>query len=176
MHQPHIRFRADESRLNARTPKCYRRGMAFEPDIIITGPDAWETVIVVKVTTDPRLMEETERQLKHLMGVMNSPLGLLVTPERLWLYRDRYLSLPEESIARIGDFDVKSVFKLERAGKQMDALAFEEFVQSWIEDLSTEYNINGLPPDLRRAIRAYIVPAVEQGQVRAGHFRTQLTT
>jgi hypothetical protein len=150
--------------------------MAFEPDIIVTGSDAPEIALVVKTTTDSRSVPELERQLKTFMMGMSSPLGMLVTPERLWLYRDRYLPFPNESIARIGDFDMQPVFHLEQAGKQMAAPVFEQFVQSWLEGLSTDASANGLPPDMKRAVKTYIVPAVAQGQVRAAHLRLQLTT
>jgi hypothetical protein len=150
--------------------------MAFEPDIIVTGAESSEIALVAEVKTNLRDIESSKHQLKKFMTAMRCPVGLLVTPERLWLFRDRYLSSFEDSITQVGEFDVRSVLNFEqvRTGRA-DALAFEQLVQSWLERLSTESGLRELPSELRPAAQSYIVPAVSQGTIRAGHPRSSLS-
>ncbi len=149
--------------------------MAFEPDIIVAGPEGSEITLVVEAKTRLRDRQNAERQLKGFMAAMRCPVGLLVTPQRLWLYRDRYLESSEDSIAQVAEFNVENVlnFKQSADGYQ-DALALEGVVQSWLERLGTESGLRELPSDLRRAVELYIVPAVSQGTIRAGHPRSSL--
>jgi hypothetical protein len=150
--------------------------MPFEPDIIVTAPDGSDVALVVEAKVSPRQLEESERQLKAYMASVRSPVGLLVTPEKLWLYRDRYLSSEDDSIAEVGAFDVKNVLRFRTTENfKADALAFERSVQAWLESLSTESGLRHLPPDLRRAAQMYIVPALAQGAVRSGHPRSEIS-
>jgi hypothetical protein len=149
--------------------------MAFEPDIIVTGAESSEIALVAEVKTNLRDIENSKLQLKKFMVAMRCPVGLLVTPERLWLFRDRYLSSSEDSITQVAEFDVKSVLNFERARTgRADGLAFEQLVQSWLEGLSTESGLRELPSELRPAAQLYIVPAISQGAIRAGHPRSSL--
>jgi hypothetical protein len=142
--------------------------MAFEPDIIVTGPEGSEIALVVEVKMNLRDLKTAEQQLKTFMAAMRTPIGLLVTPDRLLLYRDQYLPSSEESIAKVGEFDVRNLLKSAQAG---DELAFERLVQSWLEGLSTESGLRELSPELRGAVQRYIVPAISHGEIRAGHPR-----
>ncbi len=146
--------------------------MALEPDIIVTGPEASDIALVVEVKTSVPDLESSERQLKTYMSAMRSPVGLIVTPQRLWLYRDRYLGTSLDSIVRVAEFDVDNVLNFEHSGiSRKDALEFERLVQAWLESLGTEAGLRELPTELRRAVQSYIVPAISQGAVRAGHPR-----
>jgi hypothetical protein len=150
--------------------------MAFEPDIIVTGPDSSEIALVAEVRTTSRSLDDSERQLKNYMAVVGSPVGLLVTPEHLRIYHDRYLPTPGESIVRVGEFNVRDFLRLEKSGNAgADALGFERQVQSWLETLASESGLEGLKPELRRAAQMYIVPALTHGSVRSGHPRRPVT-
>lgn len=150
--------------------------MAFEPDIIVTGTESSELTLVAEARISLRDIERSKLQLKKFMVAMRCPVGLLVTPERLWLFRDRYLSSSEDSITQVAEFDVKSVLNFEpvRAG-HTEALAFEQRVQSWLEGLATETGLRELPSELKRDAQLYIVPAISQGTIRAGHPRVSLS-
>jgi hypothetical protein len=149
--------------------------MAFDPGIIVTDPDTSEIAMVVEVKTDVRSLDTSERQLKRFMSAMGCPVGLLVTPRLLRLYHDQYTSLSEDSIALAGEFDVGNILHFEPAGKgRQDEFDLERVVQSWLESLATESGLRELPADLRRAALFYIVPAISQGSVRAGHPREPL--
>ena len=151
--------------------------MVFEPDIIVTGPEPSEIALVVEVKTSSRVVDDSERRLKSYMAAVRSPVGLLVTPDRLRIYRDRYLPSPEDSIARVGEFDVKGLLRFDATGNAIaEGLAFERNVQSWLEALSTESGLRELPPELRRAVERYIVPALAQGSVRSGHPRSAISS
>lgn len=146
--------------------------MAFGPDIIVTDPDAFEMLLVVEVLTSARELEESERQLKSYMADVRSPIGLLVTPERLRIYRDRYLAPGEDSVSQVGEFDVKAMFGV-HAGRTSpsDEFAFEREVQAWLESLSMESALSQLQPKFRSAIQRYILPALLEGIVSSAHPR-----
>jgi hypothetical protein len=149
--------------------------VAFEPDIIVTGPEPAEIALVAEVKTGCHSIDDSERQLKNYMAAVSSPVGLLITPEHLWIYRDRYLS-SDDSVIRVGEFNVKGVFQFAKSGNAAaDGLGFERQVQSWLETLSTESGLKQLTPELRRAAQMYIVPALTQGSVRSGHPRLPIT-
>jgi hypothetical protein len=76
------------------------------------------------------------------------------------------------SIERVAEFDVEKVLNFQgTAGGRQDALEFERSVQAWLERLGTEAGLRELPAELRHAAQSYIVPAISQGNIRAGHPR-----
>jgi hypothetical protein len=150
--------------------------MAFDADIIVTDGEGSDIALVVEAKTAVRDLESAEHQLKRYMTGMQCPVGILVSPERLWLYRNRYLDSPADSVARVGEFDVSNVFHFTPSGSgRNSAFAFEAEVQSWLEGLRTEAGLRDLPADLRRAVRLYIDPAISNGTIRAGHPRESLS-
>jgi hypothetical protein len=149
--------------------------MAFEPDTIVTGPEPAEIALVAEVKTSSRSIDDSERQLKNYMAAVSAPVGLLITPENLRIYRDQYLP-SDDSVIRVGKFNVKDVFQFANSGDAAaDALGFERQVQSWLETLPTESGLEQLTLELRRAVQMYIVPALTQGSVRSGHPRLPIT-
>lgn len=128
--------------------------------------------LVVEAELTNQTLEDSERQLKANMASLGSPVGLLITPQRLRLYRDRYLPLLEDSITKVGDFDLNNILRFRSTqNDRADSLDFERSVQAWLEGLSTESGLKGLSPELRRAAQEYIIPALAQGVVRSGHPR-----
>src|SRR6266446_9406667 len=105
--------------------------MAFQPDIIITTPDGISLVAEAKVTL-PNL-KRTEEDLKQYMVGMQCPIGLLITPERMWLYRDSYTTRAPDSIQRIGEYNIKSLW---REPPPAQGTRFEDFVQRRLEELA----------------------------------------
>jgi hypothetical protein len=138
--------------------------MAFQPDIIVTTSDGVSLVVEAKVTL-PNL-ERTEEGLKQYMVGMQCPVGILITPERMWLYRDSYTSRSPESVEFFGEFNLESLWQQPPPSQG----AFETFVQLWLEDLAWQ-PIKELPDPLREALREYVLPAVTNGDVRAAHPR-----
>jgi hypothetical protein len=70
--------------------------MAFEPDIIISTPDGRFMVIEAKVAKND--LPRTEEALKRYMVAMQYRFGLLITPDKGWVYRDSNSSLSSASI------------------------------------------------------------------------------
>jgi hypothetical protein len=139
--------------------------MAFQPDILIITPDGITLVVEAKVTL-PNL-EGVEEDLKQYMVGMQCPTGLLITPKRMWLYRDSYTTLSPQSVQRVGEF---SLTRLWDQPPPLQGSQFEMFVQRWLEDLPKQ-PAKEVPDELREALRDYVLPAVTNGEVRAAHPR-----
>jgi hypothetical protein len=139
--------------------------MAFQPDILIITPDGITLVVEAKVTL-PNL-EGVEEDLKQYMVGMQCPTGLLITPKRMWLYRDSYTTRSPQSVQRVGEF---SLTRLWDQPPPLQGSQFEMFVQRWLEDLPKQ-PAKEVPDELREALRDYVLPAVTNGEVRAAHPR-----
>jgi hypothetical protein len=139
--------------------------MAFQPDILITTPDGITLVVEAKVTL-PNL-EGAEEDLKQYMVGMQCPTGLLITPKRMWLYRDSFTTRSPQSVHRVGEFNLTRLWD---QSPPLQGSRFEMFVQRWLEDLPTQ-PAKEVPDELGEALRDYVLPAVTSGEVRAAHPR-----
>jgi hypothetical protein len=139
--------------------------MAFQPDIIVTGPDG--VMLVVEAKASLPNLELSEEQLKQYMSAMQCPTGVLITPAHIWVYRDLYTTRTPQSIQRIGEFDTKGLWQ---QPPPTEPTSFEVFVQQWLERLAQQ-PARELPPHISGAFREYVVPAVINGEVRAAHPR-----
>jgi hypothetical protein len=146
----------------------------FEPDLVVTTDDGTELVLVVEVKARAVRLAETESQLKEYMLAMRCPVGLLATPSQIRLYYDQYLSASENSVQLVGEYAAPSPWAA-WFGKSLSVpnagMSFEDAVRGWLEGLATESSLRSLPPDLRRAAEAFLIPALNQGRVRAAHLR-----
>lgn len=150
--------------------------MAFEPDIIVTGPEPAEISLVAEVRTSLRSLKDSEQQLKRYMTAVSSPVGLIITPDHLRIYRDQYLSSLDNSVMKVAELNVKDVFKFAKSSNAaVDAVSFERQVQSWLETLSAESGLKQLSLEVRRAVQTHIIPALTHGSVRSGHPRLPIT-
>jgi hypothetical protein len=141
--------------------------MAFQPDIVVTIPGEPGVTLVVEAKTTLPNLERTEDGLKRYMVLMQCPTGLLITPERMWLYRDFYTSRSPQSVRRVGEFSLKPLWE---QPPPVQGARFETFVQHWLEDLAKQPT-EELPDELRDAVREHILPAIINGDVRAAHPR-----
>lgn len=137
--------------------------MPFQPDIIVTGPDG--IALVVEAKTSFSIPATAEKQIERYMIGMQCPVGILISPERMLVYRDAYSSPP--SVEKIGEFNMNGVWELQ---PPRDPASFEIFVQRWLEHLASQPT-NSWPQRLKVAVRDYILPAVGAGEVRAAHPR-----
>jgi hypothetical protein len=99
------------------------------------------------------------------MIAMQCPTGILITPERMWVYRDRYASPP--SVERIGEFEMYGLWQQQPPREEA---AFQIFVQQWLERL-VQQSTRDLPRNVGETLREYVLPAVASGDVRAAHPR-----
>jgi hypothetical protein len=141
--------------------------MPAQADIIVSSPDSTEVKLVVEAKLRTSDLQSAEHQLKNFMLQMRCPLGLLVSPQRLWVYLDRFTSDSEDSIERLGDFDITGLVKFHSTDAGNGA-AFENAVQAWLENLSASVmRRQSNDPKLLEIINHYILPAVETGVIRA---------
>jgi hypothetical protein len=63
--------------------------MPFAPDIIVTGEDTPRILLAAEAKLWRSGCKEDESQLKTYMLNMRCPIGLLVTPEVVEVFRDR---------------------------------------------------------------------------------------
>ncbi|HXP61615.1 MAG TPA: hypothetical protein VN829_14050 [Dongiaceae bacterium] len=141
--------------------------MAFQPDILVTSPDEPRVTLVIEAKLQLPNLDRAEAELKQYMVSMQCPIGMLVTPERMWLYRDSYTTRAPDSIHRVGEYNIQSLW---REPPPTEGTRFETFVQRRLEDLA-KTPPQELPSDLRDALREYILPAITTGDVRAAHPR-----
>ena len=122
-------------------------------------------VIEAKVSMND--LPRTEEALKRYMVAMQYPFGLLITPEKGWVYRDFYSGPSLESVRQVGEFDSSRIW---RQNPPREGLQFEAFVQQWIEDLG-DFPAESLPPQLKDIVLDYVLPAIAGGEVKAAHPR-----
>jgi hypothetical protein len=150
--------------------------MPFSPDIIVTR-DGGSRILLVAEARRTKIRGEDESKLKFYMTQMRCPTGLLVTPETIGIFRDRYTGHSEESVERVGEFTAPGnwqIFKAPHHGSQTSDShveeRFEEAVRSWLEDLSSSPsgNFAEIPKDTREALAEFVIPALAEGVIRAG--------
>ncbi len=160
--------------------RCYNSDMGvpadvFEPDLIVTTDNGTELALVVETKLHSRFLSETEGELKQYMLGMQCPVGLVTTPRTIRLYHDQYLSASEESVELVGEYSAPPdwVVWQEHTGFVQNGagVAFEDAVRVWLEGLTTEWGLRSLSPELRQAVEWYLIPALNQGVLRAAHPR-----
>lgn len=141
--------------------------MPAQADIIVSSRDSTEVELVVEAKLQGPNLRETEHRLKNFMLLLRCPLGLLVSPKCLWVYLDRFTSYSEDSIERLGEFDIEGLINF-RSPATGGGVAFESAVQAWLENLSSDTTRRQVKdPKLLEVINHYILPAVETGVVQA---------
>jgi|HubBroStandDraft_5_1064220.scaffolds.fasta_scaffold596304_1 hypothetical protein len=144
------------------------------PDILVSERDGFHDALAVEVKSSALEQPAAERQLKRYMVGMSCPVGLVVTPDRLWVYRETYRTRKEDSIEPVGDFpatglfgpDIEGTARANAAPSRGAVLA--DVVQAWLETLKEPSATSSLSPDLRDVLEVYVVPALLEGQVYAG--------
>lgn len=150
--------------------------MSFEPDIIVTDADSprWRMVVEAKLHLTDR--KRAEAALKRFMLGMGAPLGLILSPSHLAIYRDSFRDFSNDSIELVGDFDVppeSSPFSVgggpsseyDRGAEA--GFAFERNVQTWLEEIASTREIHGFIPEARKALAEHVLPALSGGMIRA---------
>jgi hypothetical protein len=143
--------------------------MPAEIDIIVSSPDSTEARLIVEAKLVMQDRAAAEAQLKLSMLQLSCPVGLIITPERMWIYSDRYTSSTPGSIQTIGDFAIGHLLRFTPSDRSpREGGRFESAVQHWLENLPQTASpelIND--SSLWRALNTYIIPAIETGKVRA---------
>jgi hypothetical protein len=140
-----------------------------EIDIIVSSPDSTEARLIVEAKLVVRDFATAEAQLKNYMLQLSCPVALIVTPERMRIYSDRYTSTTPDSIEAVGDYAIGHLLNFSPGDRSPhEARRFEAAVQHWLENLPQTAS-----PELVndsgfwRALNTYVIPAIETGKVRA---------
>jgi hypothetical protein len=161
--------------------------MASAPDILVTALDSPRILLVVEAKFTVKDLTDVERALKRYIVKMGVPVGLLITPKLIGIYRNQYTGKSESSVERVNLFDfakmAPSLLRLfqnlpeDRSDRKTSnaGLVFEENVQSWLENLRISELSNEIAPELQDAISDYILPALNKGVIRAAHPREYST-
>src|SRR5215469_1434872 len=80
--------------------------MASAPDILVTAPDSPQIFLVVEAKFTAEDLGGVESALERYMVKVGAPVGLLVTPRSIGIYRNHYTGTSEESVERIKVIDV----------------------------------------------------------------------
>ena len=146
----------------------------FEPDIIVTEPgDYAKRFIVIEVKAHPAALMRVEDDLRRYMVRNNFPLGLLVAPGEIRIYRNRFENYTESSVHLLGAFALAEFDDFASAStSDRSAMArLEDAVQAWIQRLPSPETLAAMPSPLREVIEDEVVPYVVGGDVRAAHHR-----
>lgn len=137
--------------------------MPFDPDIVVTEPSSSHVLLIVEAKTRESI-PESENQLRHYMWEMSCPVGLLVSPQRIILYRNLFTGYSDDSVQRVGAYSAPSSWS-DYAGRNA-GIEFERRVQSWLEGLKNEK-----PSELTReaagAFEQFVIPGLLQGEIHA---------
>ncbi len=155
--------------------------MSFSPDIIVTGEDTPRILLAAEAKLSRPISKEDETRLKTYMLQMRCPIGLLITPDVVEVFRDTYTAHSEISVVRVASFPSPNSwqnFKSSHQGEPRPELRFEQAVKSWLEELASIPSIflSQSPKETREALSDYVLPALTQGVVRSTGPRESLTS
>ncbi len=140
--------------------------MLLRPDIVVTRPDSPEVLLVVEVKGNVADLKSTEIALKSYMVHMSCPVGMLVTPEKVGFYRNRYTDYAPQTVEVIGECPTSELLGTLPQGAAAES-DLERRVEEWLESL----RVGGgrtWPSAVREAIESSVLPAVSGGIARAG--------
>jgi hypothetical protein len=150
--------------------------MSFAPDIIVTDEDSPRLRIVVETKLGDGHQQQNEAALKSYMLGMSAPLGLIVTPTHLSIYRDSFTDFSNESVKLVSEFDLPpGLFPSTTASESLGrptrfpeaGFLFERDVQQWLEAMASGSDIHGFTPEAREALAEHVLPALTGGVIRA---------
>lgn len=143
--------------------------MAFQPDILVTESGSPHVLMIIesKLFEDKR---ESDSQLQRYMWEMSCPVGLLVFPRHLRIYRNRFTGYSDDSVQLIGSFPSPSTWQ--EFEERKSGFQFERAVQHWLETLRTNPDHAQVPPETQKALVEYVIPALISGEIQAAGPRT----
>jgi hypothetical protein len=140
-------------------------------DIIVRSPDSTEVKLVVETKLFINDMAAVEEELKSSMVHLSCPVGLIITPEKMWVYADTYSSSDVASIQGVGEFKISHLLSYKHSANERTAdqsRDFENIVQHWLESLpQTATREHVADRRLWDELNKYVLPAIESGDVRA---------
>jgi hypothetical protein len=153
--------------------------MNFGPDIIVAEPGVPRISVVVEARLRFEDFAAAESHLREYMVKIASPLGLLISPRHISIYRNLYSSYGNDAIQLLGPFEMPAGWLQSIGAQQLSADdsvtsrgqdAFEQAVQRWLEQLGSYGSVDvlkGFSPEAVEALSDNVLPAVATGVVRA---------
>ena len=139
--------------------------MSFAPDVIVTTDYSPATIALVgeaKASADN--LDEGAHQLKQYMLRMNCPVGVILTPTILRIYKDRFVGRTQDSIELVGDFPSAELFEAWQPVANT-ASAIESALVGWLDNLAQTGQVGVGDPRLQAVIGEHILPAISGGRV-----------
>ena|SRR6266478_6186119 len=86
--------------------------MAFIPDVIVTTDYSPATIaLVAEARGATASLDKAAIPLKQYMLETGCPVGIILTPQVLRIYKDQFRGRTEDSIELVGDFPSGELFK-----------------------------------------------------------------
>jgi len=145
--------------------------MVFTPDVIVTTDYSPATIaLVAEAKSATANIEEAALQLKEYMLLMSCPVGIILTPQVLRIYKYRFRGRTQDPIELVGDFSPRELLEtLEPlAGGES---AVESTLVGWLDELAQAGQVAISDQRLRSAINEHILPAVSGGRISVVHPR-----
>jgi hypothetical protein len=93
------------------------------------------------------------------------PVGLIVDPTHISIFRDSFRRDDQTAIEKVGRFAIPTI------AFRGDEFAFESAVQSWLDGLREERELGDWESASWDAVSDNVLPALRSGEVRAAHPR-----
>ena len=145
--------------------------MAFAPDVIVTTDYSPATIALVGEAKGAAAnIEEAALHLKEYMLLMGCPVGIILTPQVLRIYKYRFLGRTQDSIELVGDFPSGELLEAREPMAGAES-GIESTLVGWLEELAHTGQVAASNQRLKSAINEHILPAVSGGRVSIVHPR-----
>jgi len=153
--------------------RCYAEHMPVWPDIVITKPDSPDVLLAIEVKAEVAGARGGEAQIKDYMVHQSCPVGMLVTHEDTFFFRNRYTGYEPETIQKIGQCRTNELL----SAMPDVPLVTEDLVrrvEQWLENVQVGSR-QPWPPSALEAIETCVLPVVRCGVIRAAGPRWRRT-
>ena len=143
--------------------------MPFDPDIVVRQRDSHAILLIAEAKLQEDLAG-SESQLKKYMWEMSCPVGLLVFPHHLFVFRNQFTGFSDDSVKRFGPFETPEYWHTVEPKKSESA--FENTVQHWLEEIQFNIGAADVPKATRTALSEHVLPSLINGEIHAARRRT----
>jgi hypothetical protein len=138
--------------------------MPANPDFLVTEFGSSHALLIIEAKAHGQLAE-AEPQLKRYLWKMSCPLGMLVSPQKIVLLRNRFTGYSDDSIERVGEYPSPESWRsVEGLPTGFD---FEAFVYAWLEKMKRSGQPRDVSPDAASALSELVLPSLTQGEIHA---------
>lgn len=146
--------------------------MLFQPDIVVVERGELSDYLLVVEVETAIPVDHGDGPLAPLgryMSGMGCPMGLLVTPERVWVLRDTLRVGGVDGVVVLGEYTAPTEF-LSEAGTR-DGADFKARVQRWLERMAEDGHSTSEDEALRRVLDDEVIPVLLGAEIRSGNPR-----